>query len=253
MKSVNRVKQDLKEGKTVVGAFDMIPSPDFVEMIGHAGFDFVILDTEHGRFSIENLEHCIRAAESVDLPPLVRVPNNPSMILHTLEAGCLGIQVPMVSSKEDALAVVKNARYAPLGEKGMAFFTRLGNWGTRGVEKSMELANEEVLVIIQIEGMKGVENLSEILTVEGIDVVFIGPMDLSQSLKVPGQVRHPKVQETIDSAFSQIAGAGLVPGTFAFDIDHARKLIEDGFKYITTGTGVIVKSLQEMVEKIKAD
>ena len=91
------------------------------------------------------------------------------------------------------MAVVKNARYMPLGEKGMAFFTRLGNWGTRGVENSMKLANEEVLVIIQIEGMKGVENLSEILTVKGIDVVFIGPMDLSHSLKLPGQVRHPKV------------------------------------------------------------
>jgi len=252
MKSVNKVKQDLKEGKSVVGAFDMIPSPDFVEMIGHAGFDFVILDTEHGRFSIENLEHCIRAAESVDLPPIVRVPNNPSMILHTLEAGCMGIQIPMVSTKEDALAVVHNTRYTPLGEKGMAFFTRLGNWGTRGVEKSIAVANEEVLVVIQIEGMKGVENLSEILSVEGIDVVFVGPMDLSQSLKVPGQVRHPKVQETIENVFSQITASGLAPGTFAFDTDHAKKLIADGFTYITISTGIIVKSLQEMVESVKA-
>ena len=249
MKNSNRLRQLLMAGQPAIGAFVMIPSPDIVEMVGYAGFDFVLLDVEHGRFNTETLEHLIRAADSVDLPSVVRLPNNPSLILHTLESGCLGVQVSMVGTREDASFVVQTSRYYPEGMRGAAFFTRAGNYGTRGVEKSIEFANKEILVAIQIEGIKGVQNLPEILKVKGIDIVFIGPMDLSQSLGLPGQTNHPKVQETIEMVASQIIGAGRIPGIFAADSNAARKCIAQGFKYITIGTGAIFKSLQELVKQ----
>jgi len=252
MKDVNKLKQYLKQGKSVLGAFVMIPSADLVEMSGHAGFDFVILDIEHGRFNIESLENLIRAADCVDLVPIVRLPNDPSTILHVLEAGCLGIQVSQVNTKKEALRVVQNAKYYPEGQRGIAFSTRAGHYGSRSIDKHIEISNREILIAVQLENMKGVENLPEILTVQGIDVVFVGPADLSQSLGVPGQINHVKVQQTIEQIISEITNAGLTAGIYVGNVEMAKKWIARGAKYITVGPAIIFKTLKEIVKQIKA-
>lgn len=252
MKDINKVKRALKEGKTVLGAFVMIPSADLIEILGYAGFDFVIIDTEHGRFNTETLENLIRAADCVDLVPIVRVPNDASMILHVLETGCLGVQIPQVNTKEEASRVVQSVKYYPEGQRGMAFSTRAGNYGFRCIEKHLEISNRETLVTVQVENIRGVENLPEILTVQGIDVIFVGPADLSQSLGLPGQINHPKVQETIGQIASQVTDTGLTLGTYVSDVEMARKWIARGVKYITVSTGTVFKTLQELAKKIRA-
>lgn len=251
MKDINKVKRALKEGRSMFGVFTMAPSGDLIEVMGYAGFDFVIIDTEHGRFNIETLENLIRAADCVDLVPIVRVPNDPSTILRVLEAGCLGVQIPQVNTKEEAYRAVQSVKYHPEGQRGMAFSTRAGHYGFRSLEEHLAISNREILLAVQIENIRGVDNLSEILTIKGIDVFFVGPADLSQSLGLPGQINHPKVQQTMEQIISKVTNNGLTAGTYVSNAEMARRWVNRGVKYITISTGSIFKMCQDLVKQIK--
>jgi 4-hydroxy-2-oxoheptanedioate aldolase len=251
MQEVNKVKRTLIEGKSVVGAFVMFPSPDIVEMLGYSNFDFVIIDSEHGRMTIEQIECLVRAADCSGTVPIVRVPNDKNMILQVLETGCLGIQVPQINNMAEVQDIVKYVKYYPEGQRGLAFTTRAGNYGIGSFKHHMQRSNDELLISIQIENLKGVRNLNDILKVSGIDVLFIGPLDLSQSLGLPGQTDHPLVKETIEEIFKQGSEAGLAIGIDSNSEEVARNWLDYGMRYVTVGPGVLFKSCKGIAAKIK--
>lgn len=203
MLQTNKLKARLREGHTVFGLLSSIPFPLMVEMIGYAGYDFVILDLEHVSTNPETLENMIRAAECAGITPLVRVPSvAPETILRVLDAGALGVVVPHVRTRAEAEQIVVASRYHPLGMRGISGGRATG-FGTIDLAAYLARANQEIMVVAMIEDREGVENLDEIVSVRGIDLVLEGAIDLSQSYGVPGNTQHAAVQ----TAIQQIATA----------------------------------------------
>lgn len=208
MLSTNATRHKLTTGRAVYGLLNAVPTPWLVEMIGHAGYDFVILDTEHLATNPESLEHMIRAAECTGVTPLVRVPGvDASAIGRALDSGAQGIVVPRVRNPEEARTVVNAARYAPLGERGITGGRTTG-FGTIPLATYLELANREILVVLMIEDQEGVDNSEDIARVAGVDWLLEGAVDLSQSLGVAGEPLHPKVQKAIASVAESCRKAG---------------------------------------------
>ncbi|MFI7638154.1 HpcH/HpaI aldolase/citrate lyase family protein [Nonomuraea sp. NPDC049400] len=209
MLKANEVKRKLRDGQEVYGLFCSIPAPALVEMIGCAGYDFVILDSEHTLVDPEGLENLIRAAEAVGLTPFVRVPeSDPGAILRALDAGAMGVVVPHIRSRADADAAIRAARYAPEGMRSLNG-GRVPGFGLIDLAEYVRLANDEVMVVAMIEDAEGVDALPEILAGEGIDLVLEGAADLSQSYGVTWQTRHPKVAEGLQRMQAVCAEYGV--------------------------------------------
>ncbi|MBB5158097.1 HpcH/HpaI aldolase family protein [Saccharopolyspora phatthalungensis] len=199
----NTVKARLARGGESYGLFCSIPSPTLVEMIGCAGYDFVILDTEHTLVDPQQLENLIRAAEAVDLVAFVRVPEaDPGAILRALDAGALGVVVPHVRTRADIESAVRAARYAPEGMRSLNG-GRVPGFGRIDLADYIRRANEEVMVIAMIEDAEGVDELPSILAGGGVDLVLEGAADLSQSYGVPWQTRHPQVRDALDRVHAE--------------------------------------------------
>jgi 2-keto-3-deoxy-L-rhamnonate aldolase RhmA len=205
----NAVKAKLAAGEEVYGMFCAIPAPALVEMIGCAGYDLVILDTEHSLVDPQQLENLIRAAEAVDLTPFVRVPEaEPGAVLRALDAGALGVVVPHVRRRSDVDAAVRAARHAPEGMRSLNG-GRVPGFGRIDLVEYVRLANAEIMVIPMIEDAEGVDNLTEILAGGGVDLVLEGAADLSQSYGVPWQTSHPVVREVVRRVHAACAGHGV--------------------------------------------
>lgn len=179
----NRARAKLEEGKLVLASWLGFYAPAVVEILGAAGIDCVLLDAEHGGLTQSDVETMVRAAEAFDITPIVRVPNHlPSTIYGYLDRGAQGVIVPHVNTKKDAENAAAAARYHPLGRRGFQASGRVVRWGTMDSREYFRRANEEVLVIALIEEIEGMRNLDEILSVDGIDMIMLGPGDLSQSM-----------------------------------------------------------------------
>jgi len=196
-----QLKKRLLNGETVIGPFVIIPSMSLVETLGYAGMDFCILDTEHGPLSIQTVNELVISAQGADIAPIVRIPNNEeSLILRALDIGADGVQVPQINTILDAKRVVESAKYSPLGHRGVSIFTRAGNYYKDEATNHTNIQNEETMTVVHIEGKEGLDNLNEIMTIDGIDVLFLGPYDISQSLGVPGDVRSKIVENALKKA-----------------------------------------------------
>jgi len=193
----NAIKAKLARGNEVFGLFCSIPDPTLVELIGCAGYDFVILDSEHTLVDPQELEHLIRAAEVVELTPFVRVPEQaPNAILRALDAGAMGVVVAHVRRRSDVDAAIQAARYAPQGMRSLNG-GRVSGFGRIKLTEYVRWANEEIMLIAMIEDAEGVDELPTILADGGIDLVLEGAADLSQSYGVPWQTRHPLVRAAL--------------------------------------------------------
>ena len=221
------------------------------EMIGVAGMDFVIYDQEHGPLTAETTLKLSTAAQNKDIAPIVRVrKNEEAEIQRALDIGATGVQVPQVETRADAEAAVEAARFDPLGSRGLSQYVRAGDYV--GGESYTEDQNDETLLVIQVEGERGVENFDEILDVDGIDVVFLGPYDLSQSLGIPGQVTHDRVEELMQRVCERAAETDTVVGAFADDTEIANKWMDAGVQYLTLGVEVslFTEHLGHLVDEI---
>jgi staphyloferrin B biosynthesis citrate synthase len=197
----NEVKAMIQNNERVFGIFCSIPNPLIVEMIGHAGFNFVIIDTEHASINPETVENMIRAAEVVGLTPFVRVSeNSEGAILRALDAGAKGVVVPHIRTKEDAERAIHASRYHPLGMRSLNG-GRPAAFGKDDLTKYVEQANQEIMVILMIEDNEGIENLDDILSVTGIDMVLEGAADLSQSYGVPWKTSSDRVRDGIETIY----------------------------------------------------
>jgi 4-hydroxy-2-oxoheptanedioate aldolase len=198
----------LRAGETLLGLVAKMPAPAVIETAGHAGFDFAMVDTEHGVADTGSLEHHLRAADSAGLAALVRVgANQPIDILRALDAGAAGIVVPHVNDPGDAHAAVRAAYYPPLGERGLAVSTRAGRQGLASIDDHVRHATDNTLVVAQLEDAGALAHAGELARTERVDAVFIGPTDLSISLGYPGQPGHPEVVAAIDRIAEDVVAA----------------------------------------------
>ena len=231
----NRMKAKLLAGKPVFGVTMMFPAPQIVEMLGRLGFDWVLIDCEHGTFSLESVEMMVLAAELSGLTSLARPPvNSPEVILQVMERGVMGVQVPHVSSASEAKQAVEAVKYFPLGQRGLAAGTRPAHYGLHSsMTRYIQEANAETLVCIQLEDRQALENLDELLQVEGVDVFFLGPSDLSQAFGVPGLVDDPLVRDAMTDAFHRIGLAGKISGS-AGNAEAIQRYRLQGVQYLYT-------------------
>lgn len=233
-----RAFRQLLKVRPVFGPFSKTRDAAMIEAIGHGGFDFVILDMEHGPNGLETLEHLIRAAEVSGLVPIVRTrPVGTELVNMVLDLGAGGVQAPQVATPEEAAAVVRAARFAPQGERGVCRYVRAAKYSAMPPAEYFATANEAV-VIIQLEGRRALENLESILGVSGLDIVFVGPYDLSQSLGVPGEIEHPRVVECVDRIVQACARRGMACGTFTESVAAAARWVARGMRYISYSVDV---------------
>lgn len=251
----NSLKRKLKEKNCVIGTFVEIPAPAIIEMLGLAGFDFAVIDREHGPIDRNECEQLIRAGLSSDISVLVRVSGHDAATMaQPLDQGAAGIHVPHVTSAEMARFAVQATRYHPLGDRGIQPYVRAASYRSFSTAEYLATANDETLLVAQVEGTEGIANLESILCVEGIDVAFVGPYDLSQSLGIPGQVWDPRVRDAISSAVRLARQSGKRIGTYCDDPELATEYRQIGVSYLTVNidAGMFLAGARNLMAKLQS-
>ena len=231
----NRMKEKIASGQPALGCSVMFPSPQIAEILGYAGFDWVLIDCEHGSIGLADVELMAMACDAVGITPIARPKtNSASDIQSVMDRGVMGVQVPHVNSAEDAHRAVAAVKFGPGAARGLAAGTRPDSWGLGArMPEFTQAANAQSLVCVQLEHPEALQNLDSILAVEDIDVFFIGPSDLSQSMGFPGDPKAPPVAEAIEAALARIVSAGRVPGMPA-TADTVADVVAKGCRYVYT-------------------
>ncbi len=251
----NRTKRRLDEGKVVIGCFTKYVDAALAEFVALQGFDFLVFDGEHGSIEPPDVEHLTRAAEVRGVTPMARVPRNEAAtILRFLDRGVHGVHVPWVNSAEEAERVVQAVKYHPRGVRGLAG-GRASDWGVHEpIGAYTERSNRETLVVVHVETSRAVTGVSEFLEIDGVDVIFLGPTDLSHSLGHPGRLDHPEVQAAMEQVAEAVAGSAKVLGVFAAGPAMARRWVDRGARYITTGVeGLIATGARTYLHELQPD
>jgi len=207
----NRVKKILREGGLALGTYvGGIADPQIVEIIGHAGFDAAFIDMEHTSFDLRDVQLMVMAAERMGIAPIVRPPGfDPAFLLRLLDMGVQGLQIPHIGNAAAAREAVKAVRYPPLGERGMAGSTRAGDYGRLSLKEHMEVSNREITLAVMVEDLPALEEIDAIAATEGIDLVVVGPSDMSRALGVAGTSDHPRLVETIERVAAAVRRGGV--------------------------------------------
>lgn len=236
------IKAKLLEGKPIVGQWLSIASPALTELIANIGMDWLLIDTEHSAASWETVEDMVRSMKGTEVVPLIRVgDNDPALIKQALDRGASGVVVPMVNTAEEAARAVEFAKYPPAGSRGVAA-TRASGYG-RNLEEYYSKWNEESIVVIQIETSEALQNIDEIAAVHGVDVLFLGPVDLSANIGVFLDFEHPSFIEATSRVLEAAENHGKAAGYMAMNASAAIEKIEEGFKFIALGTEARVINL----------
>lgn len=233
---ISRFREKLDQQNPLYGLFMKTEDPMFVEIAGLAGFDFAVLDMEHGPVSLQGQQNNIRAAVARDLFPIIRVKDiSANAIGSALDVGACGIQIPHVKNADQARQVVKYARFYPDGMRGICRFVRAADYSA--LDRTLFFDHsKDAIVIVQLEGLEAIANLREILYVDGIDILFIGPYDLSQALGVPGQINHSVVTEEMKKITDQARKHGKIVGTFVDTIPDMHMWRASGIQYLCYNT-----------------
>ena len=248
---MNVVKDLLKSGKTVVGTAGS-PSVD-TAMLSDAGFDFLLFDTQHSAVETKQLYPSIQAMRGKKTAPVVRVSaNRAELICFALDAGARGIIVPMVNTKEEAEAMVRACKYSPLGDRSNAGIR--GEWGEfKNYRDYLDTVNNELVIIPMIETQQAIDNIDEILSVPGIDVLLVGPSDLSIELNVPLDYPSDTHQKGLDIIAAACKNHGVVPGMYFIPPGMDPNFyVDKGFKFFTMPwAGWAVDGIQNALSGIK--
>lgn len=234
--AVNAIKRKLADGQPVLGIWSIIPSPMVVEILSLSGFDFAILDMEHGVFDLGSLEACVRAVEVVGKAPLVRIPGmNPSAAQWALDLGAHGIVVPQVRDAQDAAAVVGMAKYAPVGQRGYNPFTRAANYANPANNRSGKLSNEFSLTCVIVESESALADLDAICATPSVDVIYMGIYDLAVALGASGDTRHPRIIEVVERSIALIRAAGKAAGMMVRNSADMARALSLGANFLVYG------------------
>ena len=238
---MRRLKQAVQAGEVILGTWLNSPSQPQVEIIGYAGFDFVILDTEHSSYGAEAAEGLVRAGDAAGLPCLMRVSENtPAAVGKILDYGAQGVVIPHVSSAAEAEQAVRSAHLAPRGDRGAAPSVRATHYGLIPWSEYLQQAAAETLVVVQIEGREGLHNLDAIMAVDGVDVLFIGPFDLSTSLGISGQLDHPQLLAAVGDIVTRARARGIALGIWMPRPDQVGPWIQQGVQVVTVANNDMI-------------
>ena len=250
----NQTKQKLQNGEIAVGIFTLSADPHVTGVIAATGFDFVIYDLEHTSLTFERLEWLVRTADACGITPMVRVASGEKRdLLPALECGVQGVMVPVVETEAQAREAVRHARYFPEGQRGMYYLGYPSGYAGLSVRDHFASANRELLLIAQIETAQGVENAAAIAAVPGIDVVFVGPADLSQSLGIPGEWDDPRLLAAVERVLGAAAAAGKCAGVLPTNPTRAAEWAAAGARFQTWNQEMTIfkQALAQEAERIE--
>jgi len=227
----NTVKRALQAGERSLGTMIFeFPTTGIARIAAEAGADFVIYDMEHTGWSIETIRALMSTSRAADLVPMVRVPATEyHLISRPLDVGAMGIMVPMVESEAQARRIADSGRYPPVGRRGAAFGVAHDDYTGGDIIAKMNSANEDVFLIAQIETAQGLESVDAIAAVDGIDCLWIGHFDLTNSLGIPGQFTHPTYLEAVERVLDACQKHGKAPGIMAGNLADGEALLKQGF------------------------
>ncbi len=233
----NPLKPRLEDGPPLAGCWSHLVSPMAAEVVALCGYDFVIIDNEHGPASLTDSTAIMQAVSTTDVATMMRVPwNDPVYIKRALDTGIEGVMIPAVEDAPAAKAAVAACRYPPEGIRGVAYaVTRAADYGLKLAEYAMK-ANHNLVVMCQVETAKTVDNIPEIGAIDGIDVLFIGPFDLSASMGKAGQFDDPEVADTLARAEAAILATGKAMGGICRPDDSAEAMLARGYKLLVTNS-----------------
>ena len=224
----------IESKKNLIGPFLRTPRPEMVEMLAMAGYDFAVLDLEHGgAVTMNDVYPLILAAENRGIKLLARIPGvNEMYIKWLLDLGIGGLQIPHIKTKEDAQRAVEFSKFHPMGERGLCRFVRAAEFSNIPKDEYIGKANSKSIIILQIEGVEGAKNIEEISSVEGIDIIFVGPYDLSQSMGLTGQIWHPDVAKEITRIIEICKTKNIATGVFTDTPEGIKHWSALGVKYL---------------------
>ncbi len=228
----NRFKEDLRAGKQQLGIWNSIGGHSVPELLGGAGFDWVLVDSEHAATETIDVLPALQAiGQYPETAALVRpAANDPTLFKRILDMGAQTLLVPYVQTAEEAAAAVKAMRYGPRGMRGMAGMTRATRYGK--VDDYFATASDELCLVVQVETIQGLENLEAIARTDGVDAVFFGPADLSASMGFPGQLSHPEVDAAICDGIKRLGAIDVPAGVMALDPKTAQRYMDQGASFV---------------------
>ena len=234
----NKTKAKLKAGQPAFGVISTTDDPQLAELFGIAGFDYYMLDAEHGLIDPVQAVNVIRACESTNLTPMIRIgPKDPKLVLQYLDAGMMGIMMPGLETVEEVKMLVESVKYAPVGKRGLGFSRASGHMPS---PEYIDFSNEQTMVIIQFEDDKLLSIFPDLCAVQGLDACLIGPRDLSNNMGFPDGPNHPEVQTVIDNAIRIMNNVGLIAGITAGTHADAELQIERGATMILAAAQSLV-------------
>jgi len=236
----NRLKKLLTEGKCAVGTMVVeFRQPSVTQMLSNAGFDFIIIDNEHGAFNIETIADLSRAARLVNVTPIVRVPESTyTYISQSLDAGAQGIMIPRISNAREVEDVVQIVKYAPVGRRGCVVARGHTDFKSGPLIETFQRANEESLLVVQIETAEALKNIEAIISVRGVDVALIGPTDLSMALGIPGEMDNPRLHNAINRMIEVAGRAGVYPAIHMNVLAQGEFWAERGMRMVSHNSEV---------------
>ena len=233
MKNINNFTERLRSKEILVGTLVTLPSPEVCELLANVGYDWLFIDAEHGAFNPQQAQTMLQAAGSV--PCLIRVPDDETIwIKKALDIGAAGVIVPQVHNANQAKKIITDCKYAPDGNRGIG----IGRAHKYGIdfERYLKNANRETAVVLQAESSEAVDNITDIVALDGVDAILVGPYDLSASLGRPGEVDHPIVQSAIEKIIGACQNVNISMGIFGVSADAVMPYKEKGFNLLTVGT-----------------
>lgn len=239
---LNTTKAKLAAGGPVFGCFFRYAEPSLAEYVAMLGWDFLVFDGEHGTLQPRDVEDLCRALELHGVTPIARVTTNqPEIILRFLDTGAHGVHVPWVNSPEAVERAVRSVKYDPRGIRGLAG-TRSSEWGVREpLDAYVERSNRETMLVVHIETREAVAAIEDYVAIDGVDVLFLGPTDLSQSLGHPGRPSHPDVVAAMERVAEVVVPSDKALGIYAGTAAMTEQWLERGARYFTTGVETFLK------------
>ncbi len=251
-----RLKEKLRAGQAVFGTMlTECVSPELAPLVAAAGFDFFIIDTEHSPAGLIEVEGLARAARAAGVAPLVRVTENEYfLIARALDCGAAGVVVPRIRSAADVRRVVESVKFAPQGRRGFGMRGILTDYQKLSVKEATARANEETIVVVQVENVEAVEDLPNIVAVPGVDATMIGPNDLSISLGIAGEFRHPKFNAALERVAAVCASSPVAAGIHLGELARLAECARIGYRFLiySSDMALLLKILAEGLGQLRA-
>jgi 2-dehydro-3-deoxyglucarate aldolase/4-hydroxy-2-oxoheptanedioate aldolase len=252
------IKKRLQNGELVLGTIiSEVRNPNVSYMLAQCGFEFFIIDNEHGSYNPETIANIIAGARGAGISVIVRIPEiTRENILKPLDAGAAGLLVPMVNSAAGAEEVIRHAKYPTMGNRGAALRRPHNMYAKVNAADYLKQANENTFIAVQAETTQAIDNINEIASVDGVDCIFVGPFDLSVSLGIPGQINHPIEVEAIEKVVAACKMHNKIAGILMFDQELLSKWIKHDFRFAVYSSDITLladaasKAVKDLKESV---